>query len=276
MPSVSELEFELEKLRESTKLALEATWADLERLQKENATKDDQIHCLLKDNHTKDVQIAKLRIEISAFRQHDYNEKEETEVASSEDVSAAENSLIRSASRRFSRRNSPPTEPSLTRSRGSINANVGTFIRKCSSYLADSNDQRQEIENDFMNQLSVMQQDKKIAIDEMNIKLKQRETAIDTLEKIIALREDTVSSLRDENERLKKDMLENERGCVPQIKVKKNTSEIKRLSLVVAPNTRQESHKRKNSMKSASQIEKSLSLSNFYPTKRLNEATRAA
>uniref|UniRef100_A0A7S2I0P3 Uncharacterized protein n=1 Tax=Helicotheca tamesis TaxID=374047 RepID=A0A7S2I0P3_9STRA len=234
MPSVSELEYELEKLRQSTKRALEASWEDIERMQKELTSKDDQIHCLLKENHTQDNRIAKLEQELSKLRRPINGEDCNDLADPSNDLSAAENSLIMAASLRFSKR----SKSAASTASSSCANNVGSFIKKCSSMLVDQSDQRTEVENDFMNQLGVMEQDKKIAVNELKLKLQQREAAIDTLEKVVTLRDETVFSLREENERLKGEI---EKAACPPKCVKRRRPEIDRiqrnLSNVIIPCT---------------------------------------
>jgi len=233
MPSVSELEYELEKLRQSTKRALEASWEDIERMQKELTSKDDQIHCLLKENHTQDNRIAKLEQELSKLRRPINGEDCNDLADPSNDLSAAENSLIMAASLRFSKR----SKSAASTASSSCANNVGSFIKKCSSMLVDQSDQRTEVENDFMNQLGVMEQDKKIAVNELKLKLQQREAAIDTLEKIVTLRDETVFSLREENERLK-DEIENAACPAKFVKRRPEIDRIQRdLSNVIIPCT---------------------------------------
>uniref|UniRef100_A0A7S4SZQ9 Uncharacterized protein n=1 Tax=Ditylum brightwellii TaxID=49249 RepID=A0A7S4SZQ9_9STRA len=131
MISISQVHYELEKIREGARSTLkkhqenikqlqaentakqsqidylmraqEANWADVERLQKENASMEKKMYCLLRENHLKDERIVTLEKQILKFGPESSNKKEQMS-------SSLTKKALLCCSRRFSSKgnNMPP------------------------------------------------------------------------------------------------------------------------------------------------------------------------
>lgn len=155
---ISRLERELEKLRESTKLALETSWAETERLQQANAASTDRITHL-------EAFIDQNNID-KAIHQQGGQEGQDNH----ERVKEWWQETVKTPFRRWNmhpHRRGPHSSGECT-------------------------------DEDLMNQLSLLQEDQRATVTELQIKLQQREAAISTLEGALKLRDETVASLRND------------------------------------------------------------------------------
>ena len=77
---------------------------------------------------------------------------------------------------------------SLTNSLGSLGFKTG---------VSRSHKAQTSIERDLMRQLEILQESKQIEVDELKMKLKQREATIDTLERTVQVQGETIAMLRE-------------------------------------------------------------------------------
>lgn len=192
--SVSELDWELENLRVSARIALEAAWAETEKIQQENTRYAKQIaslECIANQILKKEEESGEDRSSQRKTRPPQTVGKRELCRANSQPVIGR---LPRQVFRRFSSMRDcnvsaeSETPPPHLRSQGSLQKLFGFgWIN-----------QQTELEENLMNQLACLQEDMKSSMDELQIKLQKKEAAIKTLEHTLTLRDETLASLRAE------------------------------------------------------------------------------
>ena len=180
------LESELRALKVSTTQALEQSWKDVERVRKQM---DDETLCFSdrSGSFTTDNPSLATTAASSSCDQFAFNFVDSHHRMAPDDVSIL-TSLEKTEVTGGPRKSSNPLS--------------GAFASFLWSRLPDERHQTR-IEQDLMRQLAFLQENAARSVLELEVKLKQREAAIATLETALKIKDDTVRTLRDELEALK-------------------------------------------------------------------------
>lgn len=183
---IFELESELRALKASTSQALEQSWRDVERVRKQI---DDETLCFSERSGTfaSDNPSLETTAALSSCDQFAFNFVDSPHRMAPDDVSIL-SSLGKTEMTGGSRKSSA-TFP-------------GAFASFRWPRIPDER-QQTRIEQDLMRQLAFLQENSARCVLELEVKLKQREAAIATLETALKIKDDTVRTLRDEIEALK-------------------------------------------------------------------------
>lgn len=183
---IAELEAEIERMKRTTSEALEKSWEEAERLHREAEQSHLNMLTMSMHRHAR-------RNSIMTDLQPD-NKKQNTsgsipDLMSISTVDTVNSSLVDdNSSQNWSFGNSMMTLPGV--------GSWGAAKRQAAVQT--------QIEKDLMRQLEVMQQDKIFTEDDLKMKLRQREAAIETLEGMVMVQAQTIHNLRKKMEEMKK------------------------------------------------------------------------
>jgi len=189
--SSSVLEREINELQETTKEAIERSWREESKLRRENSFKNKRITELeesLAMTSQRNSRTVKCDLDV------DWNQEDNDEASClsfPEDVNIQGNATDRIVPR-------SPSTVSKTPQDG--HRKSFPLVPSMKSFFAQKNTQEEEL----MRQMAIMEELHKQQMSELELKLKQRETSISTLEKCMTVQNNTVDSFRKALETLEK------------------------------------------------------------------------
>lgn len=189
MSRIAELEAEIDLLRRSTSEALEKSWEEMERLHRE--AEESHLHGMTLSMHHRGRRNSYSRNCLTSLQ---FDNKMPNTSGNIPDIM----SIV-----------TDDTVSSSLADDNLQNWSLGNSLRNLGVVGSWRGAKRQaavqtQIEKDLMRQLEVMQNDKISTEEDLMLKIRQRESAIETLEGMVVIQDQTIQNLRNEMEEMKK------------------------------------------------------------------------